>query len=972
MLGNNLLNPQNPVNLSMRLFLLSILLLSTCTLAAQYSYQSYSPANGLVDARVQKMFQDSRGILYFLTLDGFSSFDGQRFTDYTQVNNQLLSIVNDMLEIEKGHLLISAISGIYHLHNQQLYKDSTFFKQVAEPGDFLPTERGQFLLPSASGLYHFTGKTATCITSGETSQLNSLDKMIREGDYMAGIGAANTKWADKLILYNWKTEQLTDELPVPGISNILQFNHTLFVQTGKAWQQLNQTSFKRGTLSLEPLYFRQQIPKDFEWQQFYINRQQELWLIHPAKGLYKLNPKTGIMNWHKVQTGLMEGVQHIFEDAENNHWLIAPGKGVQKLVQSNLSRFTINGIPQSASSLHTNTEGITVIGRKDTIATAAANKWQYSVLPGKFAGIQSFYWNGQLWRLLREGAIESVSGKKINLAAKNRLRESISYKISFDGANRLLISGDCLTVINQDYTQWTITLPYFTDRVLADEQDHYWCFARNNTITAYRLAANGLQKIASFTDARYSARDVLRWNADTFCIGTRNKGLVMVKAGTNGYQYLGAITSARGLSNDFVTGIIKMNNRQLLAATVTGLDRIHFYPTDTTVEQLYGSIHLFNGVTNLATLNDHTILSLNDDGSIYQFDLQKQPATNFQPALFFNRILVNGEATDSLQHSFTYNRNNFRFLVSAPSFMDEKNIRFYFRLNSSELTKEQQGLSGDFDIANLPPGNYRLQVTAYFPGDRYAPSSISYMFNIQKPFWKTTGFLLAAIALLLLGIYALFRSMLRRKLLQQKIQLEKEKAIAGERTRIATDMHDELGAGISTIKYLSQSAPFIALGVQKENNLKIAAQADELVDKMNDIIWAMNENNDTLDNLLYYCKAWIVEYCDAHQLKPVIIVPDTIPNFTVRGEVRQDIFLCIKESVHNIIKHANASDMQVAFILLPKQLNITISDNGKGFDQQKIKHGNGLFNIEKRIGRLKGSLHIESSGGTRLNFSIPL
>ncbi len=961
----------------MRFLLLCILTVVCQATVAQQTWQTYTPTNGLVDARVHKIFQDSRGILYFLTRDGFSSFDGQRFVNHTQTGTRQLTIVNGIHEMPDGRMLISALSGIFYLQDQHLlYADTTLFTQVKEPGDILPTGPNSFLLSANNGLFYYDGKSVQRLSnqlSPVPDGMTGIDKMILAGDYL--LSAATSGRTGRLLLRNWHTLQPASELKTAGINSLVYTGKTCFVHTTTGWLQLNTAAWQKGGLAAAPLCFRKWIPPGFDFQNLYIDREQRVWLINAQKGLCCIDTLTGSSTMYNTANGLPDGATDFFEDAEWNGWLMTPGKGVHKLSKSSVHPFMQDnthalkqGITLSGSSNRS-----VVVGKKDTLLTFRNGKADATKNIAPAGSLQAFEWNGQLWYLLGEGAIESVTGKRIHLHNASTARRIVSFKVAFDRSNRLLIAGEQLSIVDTQYRQWSVPLPYFTDRAVADTSGNYWCFARDGSIVQYRLQTSGITRMNTFLDKRYSTRDVMHWNGDTFCIGTRTTGLVLARAGAAGYQYINAIGTSRGLTNLFVTGMAAAGKQQLLVATVTGLDMVHFYPADTTVEQLYSRISLFNGVISLAPLGDSSFAALNDDGHIYQVVINPTDKPAFLPRAFFNSLWVNGEKISATPHpSFAYNRNNLRFSISAPSFIDEKNIRFSFRLTSNELERKQEGLAADFDMANLPPGRYHLQVTVYFPGNRYAPQSLVYDFVIRKPFWKTAGFITATVLLLFGGIYALFRSILQRKLVQQRIKLEKEKAIAGERTRIATDMHDDLGAGISTIKYLSQSAPFIAPEVQKENNLKIAAQADELVDKMNDIIWAMNESNDSLDNLVYYCKAWVVEYCDMRQLPVKVQVPGAIPGITVRGDIRQHIFLCIKEAVHNVVKHAGATAMELRFAWEPGKLAIVVRDNGQGFDRQKIKLGNGLHNMQKRMQQVKGTLEIATANGTNLYFSVPL
>jgi signal transduction histidine kinase len=957
----------------MRFVLFCIALCTGLLLQAQFSFQPYTPVNGLVDARVRNIYQDTRGVLYFLTWDGLSSFDGQRFENFNTIGNQPVSVTNNMVQLADGRLLVSAISGIYLFKDNHFSRDSTFSKAVLEPGNFLPLQNGQFLLPASSGLFLWNGLTMRQLDSKAINNANgrlSLEAAAASGNFMAAVINGGPS-GNRLLLYNWQTQQVADKLDKTAFDNLVSYHDSVFVRTDKGWQQLDAAAWQQGKLAPRPLYFSQWVPMGFSFSNFYIDPSHHIWLMGNDQSLCRISPGMGSPVFYNKADGLPTGIVNMFCDAEGNAWLMAHGKGVYKMVRGRVAPFA-GGKLQKGLFLSEGPEGL-VLGKKDTLWQITRESQQSVNMRTPQGSLQAFYWNGEMWHLLQEGVLVSAGGRRIALDRVVEGAYPISSRISFDRDNRLLVAGTYCNIIDKNYRQWSIKLPYFTDRMVVDDNNNYWCFARSGDILRYRLEAGNIVKIAAYNDKNYSPRDVLYWGGDTFCIGTRNLGLVLAKAGNGGYRYISAVGKNRGLSNDFITGMQKTGTNTLLTATPTGLDLLHFYPGDTTVEQLYGRINVFTGVRQLARLNDSTVLALNDDNTLNQVDLRPGSRTGFVPRLFWNQIKANGQVVDTLQAAaFAYNQNNLHFSVSAPSFIDEKNIRFRFLLTGGERDMEQQGLLPGFDMTNLPPGNYRLQVTANVPGYQFVMQPLEYRFTIAKPFWQTIGFIAGMAALLLLSAFAIFRGVLRRRLQQQRIQLEKEKAVASERTRIATDMHDDLGAGISTIKYLSQSAPFIAPAVQKENNLKIAAQADELVDKMNDIIWAMNENNDTLDNLLYYCKAWVVEYCDAHHLQAAVLIPDAIPQYTVRGDIRQHIFLCIKEAVHNIVKHAGATAMQLKFSHSDGKLDIVISDNGRGYDRQKIKPGNGLYNMQKRMQQLKGSLKTENTNGTSLHFLVPL
>ncbi|HEX4957264.1 MAG TPA: sensor histidine kinase [Lacibacter sp.] len=211
---------------------------------------------------------------------------------------------------------------------------------------------------------------------------------------------------------------------------------------------------------------------------------------------------------------------------------------------------------------------------------------------------------------------------------------------------------------------------------------------------------------------------------------------------------------------------------------------------------------------------------------------------------------------------------------------------------------------------------------------------------------------------------------------QERQEYEKEIAVLraqqDERTRISADMHDELGSGVTAIRLLSE----IALQKTKEQPVdeiaRISNNANELMSKMNGIIWSMNPGNDTLGSSISYMRANASEYLDNFKINYTIHVPETIPAIELSGNRRRNLFLVMKESLNNIVKHANAGNVTIDFNCT-EGLNITIQDDGKGINPEKLNEfGNGLKNMQRRMENIGGSFTISSSGGTKIQLHLPL
>jgi signal transduction histidine kinase len=207
----------------------------------------------------------------------------------------------------------------------------------------------------------------------------------------------------------------------------------------------------------------------------------------------------------------------------------------------------------------------------------------------------------------------------------------------------------------------------------------------------------------------------------------------------------------------------------------------------------------------------------------------------------------------------------------------------------------------------------------------------------------------------------------RLKSENERKELEKQMAVVAahqeERERISADMHDELGSGMTTIRLMSE----IAKNKMKDNVPveieKISSSSNDLLNKMNAIIWSMNSGNDTVDNLVSYIRAYAIEYLDGTSIHCRINTPETIPNTEISGDKRRNIFLCIKETLNNSLKHSKATEM-VIDISINHTLVIKIADNGIGIDQGKTsRFGNGLKNISRRMKNIGGTCTFKTDEG---------
>ena len=322
-----------------------------------------------------------------------------------------------------------------------------------------------------------------------------------------------------------------------------------------------------------------------------------------------------------------------------------------------------------------------------------------------------------------------------------------------------------------------------------------------------------------------------------------------------------------------------------------------------------------------------------------------------------------------------HDQNTFSFDFSSISFQHASANQYEYKLENYDENWIENGSSHYTRYSKIPPGKYNFKLRTRDAKGEISQYTKTLGIEIRKAFWQTTVFKILIAVVFLFLVWQGIKWYLGTRIRKQQRAFEKQQAIEKERTRIATDMHDDLGAGLSSIRFLSEKVKRNSFSeITKEDIGKIMEHSSTLIDKMNEIVWAMNEKNDSLGDLLVYIRSYTKEYCDENGLKCEIELPENIPDVFVSGEMRRNIFLTIKESLHNIVKHAEAKEVHVD-IQVNGGLSVAIRDDGKGFDLvngSKESLGNGLKNMRKRIESMGGTFKLYSVSGVMVNIGVPL
>jgi signal transduction histidine kinase len=357
---------------------------------------------------------------------------------------------------------------------------------------------------------------------------------------------------------------------------------------------------------------------------------------------------------------------------------------------------------------------------------------------------------------------------------------------------------------------------------------------------------------------------------------------------------------------------------------------------------------------------------------------QVTSASGGMPPVVLSRILVNEKPVDfDSAHilNLDYHSTNIVFNWALPDHINSLKNQYYCQLQGIDTGWKYVGNKGEIQYANLSAGQYHLLLKASSSNGTPATNIIRVAFTIHPPFWKTSWFLALAFLGLLMLLTVVVRYISRRNLKEKLLKLEKEQAVEKERNRISRDMHDDLGSGLTKIAIMSE---VVKKQIQDPEKAKqqlenISASSRELVDNLQDIIWILNPKNDSLESLAAYIREYGLKFFEPFDIKARFSYPASFESLQLSEETRRNIFLVVKETFNNIVKHAWCNNVNVSITQTGSRFQLTIADDGKGFDINHTRlFGNGLLNMKNRVEQVGGTYTITSEPGKGTSILITM
>jgi ligand-binding sensor domain-containing protein/anti-sigma regulatory factor (Ser/Thr protein kinase) len=319
----------------------------------------------------------------------------------------------------------------------------------------------------------------------------------------------------------------------------------------------------------------------------------------------------------------------------------------------------------------------------------------------------------------------------------------------------------------------------------------------------------------------------------------------------------------------------------------------------------------------------------------------------------------------------------FSLQFTALSYIAPEKVHFRYRL--APLDSEWVETSKRYaDYSYVPPGHYVFTVLACNNDGLWNQVGAQLRIVVQPHYWQTawfqTGTALVLVSGIGLAVFKLTRQRERRKL----ERIKREAALERERTRIAQDLHDDLGASLTRMTILSNNAREEShLQPQLRSTLdEIYGTAREVTRIMDEIVWAVNPRHDSLESLINYLGRFSQNFLTSAGIRCRLDLPFDVPKLPLHTDLRHNIFLAFKEAINNVVRHSRANEVTISLTLDGTQLKLIVADNGSGFnlppelvdgkgldEAKRPAHGNGLANLHRRLRELHGRCRISSTPG---------
>lgn len=956
-----------------------------------YFVRAWRTDEKLPDNAVTAVVQTHDGYLWIGTYGGLARFDGVRFSVFNNSTDPGLQSdrITSLYEDAQGALWIGHERG-----DLTCYRDGKFEPQelrgtgVRRKIAAIGSDRnGDIWLLNEEGTLVRARDGATCSLPNQ----NGNAQMAKTADGVLWV-ASGGKLAH---LENGRLMPLAAE-SVPG-SVVQQVDGICAGQDGGLWIAGDDRVRKWNGLAW--MEDRGPNPCDSTLTSMIETRSGSLAIGTVDTGLYLLSPNGVVRHFSRAEGFPHDWIRCVTEDREGTLWTGAGSDGLVALHPGKVETLDPPDHRQGRVALSTTAarDGAIWMGTEGAgLYRCFEGKWTHF---GADAGLTSqFVWcvgedlQGRMWAGTWSGGMYVQEGDRF---VRPRGLENLNVPMT-----ALLHAPDGITWIGTGsgllrYEDGSLTWFGQTDGArVADVR----AIARetNGTIW-FGTLGGGLGRLQNGAIIYFGRSDglasdyiqCLHLDADeALWIGTDGGGLNRLKDGA-----FATINSDQGLPNNFISAIEEDTYGDLWISSHGGIFRASKAALDSCAAGNIASVNCLQygkgeGMTSVecsggfqpaAVRTADGRIGFPTGGGIVMVNPENAKVHRLEPLLVIEEVVANGHVLAKKpggdeRLEFPAGSARLEFHYTGLSFIAPEKMRFRYLLDGWDHDWVDAGAKRVAEYSYIPPGKYTFRVRACNSDAVWNEAGASFAFTLLPHFWQRIWFraaaALAAVALIAGVVLSFTRRRMRRKL---EI-IQRQQAVERERTRIARDIHDHLGANLTRISLLSQSAQG-----ELSNPRQAAIQLDRIYDTaldltraLGEIVWAVNPRHDTLDSLASYLGNFAQEYLVSLNIRCRLDVPLSLPLWPITAEARHNVFLAFKEALHNVVKHAGATEVSVVLETGDRGFFLLIRDDGIGFDVAAVEsgpgpqhpgRGNGLKNIRQRLEKIGGRAEIQSAPG---------
>ena len=971
----------------------------------QYSSRTWQVDDGLPNNNVQAIAQSSDGFLWIGTHDGLAKFDGITFTSYNSFGPSVLqnASITALSSDSDGSLWIGTDGGgLFRLSGTNLFHVSTANGLSGNTVKVIQqTSDRSIWIGTTNGLSRFHEGQFKTYSSRDGLLSDSVNYLCEDGEHNLWI--ATGSGLNRLRDRSMDSFKMPNNLPNDSVRGICQD------RGGRIWIGSNNGMLWYNAYwgkSFFAYNTRYGLSDSFV-SAIHEDREGNLW-VGTYSGLNRF--REGRFFPELNNEGVpFDKVNTLFEDREGNLW-VGSVEGLIRLTPKRFSTFTKkNGLSHNnVMAVHEDVAGglwVTTWGgginylRDERVKIyAGTNAIPSDLILSTWESADGSIWFGADYDagLLRykNGKFTRFTSKDGLISGPIRVLREDPRQILWIGTARGLCSfkdGIFKTYTTRD------GLPGNSVRALSTEPDG----------TLWIGTDTGLARLQNGEFKTFSSKEGLSHNSITafhhdnrgsLWIGTAGGGLKRYNQGA-----FKSYTTDQGLFSDEIFQILEDDGDWLWMSSSHGIFRVsiaQLNQMDHGVESRiacvsYGitdgleSVHC-NGMGKPAAwkTRDGRLLFATSKGFASVFPASATVNTS-APPVYIEQVFADKKPV--LLAGPKIHRDNpgvdeeveikpghgeLEFVFTALSFAAPESNFFKYRLEGADTEWMDAGARRSARYNNVNPGTYRFRVMACNKNGVWNEAGASILFVLAPHIWETWWFRSLIVLVIITAVAGSARYITERKLRRKLELLQQRHAVERERGRIARDIHDDLGSSLTRILMLGERAEE---GLASEEDVgghvqKIVSSARHTVQSLDEIVWAVNPDNDSLEGLVEYISQFANEFFENTPVRCHLEIPVQLPRFTIAAEFRHDIFLIVKEAFNNILKHSNASRVSVGVSVVDNQLHILIEDDGKGFNSSRIGNdiprGNGLVNMQKRAEALSGSFSLTAVAGKGVKIEI--